>query len=65
MQNFIVLGQIPGTNFETTFNFWLTLSLALILLFSARRLWRKRYSLLAFIRARKIERLMTHHQLRA
>ncbi len=36
MQSFIVLGIVPGTNFQTTFNFWLTVA-AVLLVFVMRR----------------------------
>lgn len=35
MQSFIVLGIVPGTNFQTTFNFWLTVA-AILLVFVMR-----------------------------
>jgi galactitol-specific phosphotransferase system IIC component len=36
MQSFIVLGIIPGTNFQTTLNFWLTVA-AILVVFSMRK----------------------------
>ncbi len=36
MQSFIVLGIVPGTNFQTTFNFWLTITV-LLGVFALRR----------------------------
>jgi hypothetical protein len=38
MQSFIVLGIIPGTNIQTTLNFWLAVTALLVLLIFRRRL---------------------------
>jgi hypothetical protein len=58
MQNFIVLGIIPGTNYQTTFAFWLGLSVALLLLPMLRRLWRKRHIISSHTRFRKVAQLL-------
>ncbi len=41
MQEFIVLGQIPGTEFQLSFTAWLYLVLALSLLTLVHLLWRE------------------------
>jgi len=38
MQSFIVLGIIPGTNFQTDLNFWVAVSI-LYAVFMTRRFW--------------------------
>lgn len=40
MQNFIVLGIVPGTNFQTTFTFWMAIAVALFALYNIPRLIR-------------------------
>ena len=39
MQNFIVLGIIPGTNFQTDLNFWIYVSIVFMLLINRRRFY--------------------------
>lgn len=48
MQSFIVLGIIPGTNIQTTLNFWITVAIVLTVLASygrlnASRKWLRRH----------------------
>lgn len=45
MQNFIVLGIIPGTNIQTDLNFWLGVY-TLFALFLSRNFWRAQLGLL-------------------
>ena len=64
MQDFIVLGLIPGTNFQITFIFWLwliaglTSALALVRLLPAHLTQLRTYLL-----ARKVSRLIKRYQL--
>jgi len=62
MQNFIVLGIVPGTDFQITFSFWLAAAGTLAALPVAVQMWRKRYAFIALARARKIARLITQAQ---
>jgi hypothetical protein len=39
MQNFIVLGLIPGTDIQITFAMWLIIALGLVVLFLLAILW--------------------------
>lgn len=65
MQNFIVLGIVPGTNFQTTFSFWLAVSLVLGSLPVAIRVWRKRHAVIAVVLAWYIFRQISRRQLTA
>ncbi|HSX15757.1 MAG TPA: hypothetical protein VLF40_03115 [Candidatus Saccharimonadales bacterium] len=65
MQNFIVLGIVPGTNVQTTFSFWLAVGGTLVALPVLRQLWRKRHVLVAYLRARKVAKLIGRLQLPA
>jgi hypothetical protein len=59
MQNFIVLGLIPGTNFEATFTLWLYVVSGVIALPMLRQLWRQRTALRHYIVARLVAREIT------
>jgi len=53
MQNFIVLGIVPGTNFQLTFDFWLSLAIGLVCLPFVVYVWHRRTALhAAFIALR-------------
>ena len=43
MQSFVVLGIIPGTNFQTTFNFWLTVAVVLLVFAMRKRIVNARH----------------------
>jgi len=62
MQNFIVLGIIPGTNFEATFNFWLSLAILLASLPFVRSAWRQRSKLHVYIVALRLARFIDQYQ---
>lgn len=63
MQNFIVLGIIPGTNFQTTFDFWLGAGAVLFSLPLLLRLYHKRHVLHAYLAGRKINHFILHYRL--
>jgi hypothetical protein len=42
MQTFIVLGIVPGTDIQLTFNFWLCVAIMLALSPLLRALWHRR-----------------------
>jgi hypothetical protein len=65
MQNFIVLGIIPGTNFQTSFNFWLLVGIGLASLPALLFLAHKRHAVRAYFAARKVARLINQLQLPA
>jgi hypothetical protein len=65
MQSFIVLGIIPGINYQTTFDFWLYTALVLFCLPTAFWLAKKRHVLRAYFAARKINRFINQFQLQA
>jgi hypothetical protein len=65
MQSFIVLGIIPGTSFQLTFNFWLYVAIILAGMPVVRSVWRKRYVLRTYVVAFLIARLIARHQLPA
>jgi hypothetical protein len=62
MQSFIVLGIIPGTNFQTTFDFWVYLSFAIAWLLFAWQTWRYRTGLHTYLIAFKIARVIDRYQ---
>lgn len=62
MQNFIVLGIIPGTHFQITFDLWLGVGFVLLSAPLAGRLARKRQVLQAYLIARRIARLIDRAQ---
>ena len=65
MQNFIVLGIIPGTNLQTTFNFWLSVAICTASIPLIAWAWRHRYGVIAYIIALRVAWLIDRHQLQA
>ena len=65
MQTFIVLGIIPGTTIQLTFNFWLSVAILLVIIPFLRSLWRHRGSLQIYITALLIARVIARYQLPA
>lgn len=63
MQNFIVLGIIPGTDFQTTFMFWVCTAAGFTATLVAVHYLPKRHALRAYLAARKIARLIKHYEL--
>ncbi len=63
MQNFIVLGIIPGTNFQTTFNFWLTVAIGLSTLVYMPKLIAMGRQLRLYIAARQIAHTINRFEL--
>jgi hypothetical protein len=65
MQSFIVLGIIPGTNLQLTFNFWLYVAILLVCWPMLRSLWRQRASLHTYYIALVLSRFISQYQLPA
>jgi hypothetical protein len=65
MQSFIVLGIIPGTNFQLNFSFWISVGITLLCLPILRALWRKRASLYFIVAAVRISWVIDQYQLQA
>jgi hypothetical protein len=65
MQNFIVLGLVPGTNFEATFNFWLCVVAGLIGLQILRVGLRRSRMVRTWLVARELTRFIAQYQLAA
>ena len=65
MQNFIVLGIIPGTNIQTTFTFWVAVAAILVAIPLLVGAWRRRYAVIAYIIAIRVAWLIDRHQLQA
>jgi hypothetical protein len=63
VQDFIVLGLIPGTNYQITFILWLYLTAGLLLFALALHYAPKRHVLYTYLLARKVARLIKHYQL--
>jgi uncharacterized membrane protein len=65
MQNFIVLGIIPGTSVQLNFNFWLTLSIFLAVIPLLIGAWRRRNRVYSYVIALRISRVIDQYQLLA
>ncbi len=65
MQSFIVLGIVPGTNFELTFNFWLYAVTLLLCTPFFLSLWRQRTTLYNYAVAAQLAYFIDRCQLRA
>ncbi len=67
MQDFLVLGNIPGTNIQITFTMWLcgmaVFTISAIVLMGAPKLRSRIYHYIASLRARKIAQYLTQHHL--
>lgn len=62
MQSFIVLGIIPGTNFQTNLNFWIIVSSLLTLVAMRTQLIAIRNSMQIVMAARKIARTINQFE---
>jgi hypothetical protein len=61
MQSFIVLGIVPGTNYQVNFMFWVYVVLGLFVAMPLiSRVARKRHIVRARLAARKIEDYLSH-----
>ena len=65
MQSFIVLGIIPGTHFQTTFNFWLTVAVLLLVFGFRRHIIVARRHVQRELAARRIARAIDRCQLQS
>ena len=65
MQDFIVLGIIPGTDYQLTFTFWLAVAGTLVVLPVLVRLWRRRYAFAAILLSLYVARLISRRRLLA
>jgi hypothetical protein len=65
MQSFIVLGIVPGTNFQLNFDFWLIIAISLATIPFFRSLWRRRSVVSVYIVAFQLERFIAQYQLPA
>jgi hypothetical protein len=65
MQNFIVLGIVPGTNLQLTFNFWLLAIAALVGLLAIKRAWRYRDALRVYIVSVQLDWVIDRSQMPA
>jgi hypothetical protein len=64
MQDFIVLGIIPGTSVQLTFNFWLYVGIALICMPVLRALWRRKGMVRSYVIAYYVARTIDQYQYR-
>lgn len=65
MQNFIVLGLVPGTNFQITFAYWLNVILAIVGLLALRSAWRRRTAIHLFLAGLQIALIIDRGQVQA
>lgn len=65
MQNFIVLGIVPGTNLQITFTFWLFAAAALMALLVARYAWRQRKHVRVYLVAIQLSRFIDRYRIAA
>lgn len=65
MQTLLVLGLIPGTHIQITFQGWLDLMEALVFLLALRRLWQHRNTIYIYFTCRQIARLINQYQVLA
>jgi len=63
VQDFIVLGIIPGTDFQTTFNFWLAVGLSFVALLYVPRYAVLRRHIRTYLTARQIARTIDRFDL--
>jgi hypothetical protein len=63
MQNFIVLGIIPGTNYQTTFNFWLAIAAAFLVLMYIPKYVAVAKHMRTYLGMRQIARTIDHFEL--
>lgn len=65
MQNFIVLGQIPGTQTQLTFQLWLYIAIGFFSLLLVPSLFRLAWQIYRFIAIRQIARTIDSYELAA
>jgi hypothetical protein len=65
MQSFIVLGLVPGTNIQLNFNFWLYVTVLLLITPVLRTVWRRRDVARSYIIALIISRVIARYQVPA
>jgi hypothetical protein len=65
MQNFIVLGIIPGTSIQLNFNFWLITGVLFTLTPFLLAAWRRRTHMQAYLVGYLLLRTIDRHQLPA
>lgn len=65
MQSFIVLGIIPGTNFQLNFSFWISTGIIFVCLPMLRKIWQNRTYFLTLLAAFRIARVIDQYQLLA
>ena len=65
MEEFIVLGIIPGTEYQTTFAFWAVVSAVIAAIPALVSLWRRRYALIGFGLSLYITWQISRHRLLA
>lgn len=63
MQNFIVLGIIPGTDYQTSLTFWLIISALILSLIFLPQLYFGLEQLRRYLTIRKIARTINHFDL--
>ena len=63
MQSFIVLGIIPGTNIQTTLNFWIIVGMLLGILACRTQLMLIYSRLHAYLMVRAMARIIDHYEL--
>lgn len=65
MQDFIVLGLIPGTSIQITFNYWVYAAISLLALSLVKAVWRRRDTIRTYIVALLISRVIARYQVPA
>jgi hypothetical protein len=65
MQNFIVLGIIPGTSIQLTFNFWLYVAIVSVSLPIIKNVWQRRETARTYFVALLISRFIAQYRLPA
>lgn len=64
MEELLVLGQIPFTNIQISFNAWLTIvAIGMLLLIVFNMIHAKSAAIHAYILSQKVSHLLTHHRL--
>jgi hypothetical protein len=63
MQTFIVLGIVPGTDIQLTFNFWLDVTILLALSPLFRAIWQRRGLAYNYVVGAQLLRFIDQYQL--
>lgn len=64
MEELLVLGQVPFTNIQISFDTWLLITAALLILFvTVSFIHAKSAAIHAYILSQKVLRLLAHHRL--